>query len=39
MVELCLTCGQEEVQKFLVSAWDKNRLKTNFKTEYIVTCQ
>ena len=41
MVELCLTCGQEqgELQKFLLSAWDKNGLEANFKTEYIVTCQ
>ena len=37
MVELCLTCGQGEVQKFLIKAWDKNALQVNFKTKYILT--
>ena len=39
IVELCLTCGQGEEQKFLLSASDKNGLEANFKTKYIVTCQ
>ena len=33
MVEPCLTCGQGEVQKVLLRAWDKNALDANFKTK------
>ena len=30
MVKLCLTCGLGEVQKFLLSAWDKKGSEANF---------
>ena len=39
MVEPYLTCGQGEVQRFLLTAWDKNVLEANFEMEYTVTCQ